>query len=289
MHDIWNPWHGCVKCSEGCENCYMYFLDEMRDRDGAEIYLTSNARYPLSRDRKGRYRIQSGETVSVCMTSDFFLEQADAWRGDAWDVMRARSDVVFYLLTKRPQRVADCLPPDWGDGWENVFFNVTCENQKRADERMPLLLELPFKHKGVSCTPFIGPVSLAKYLDSGQIERVVCGGENYAGCRPCDFDWVRALRAECVPRNITFCFIETGTVFIKDGRRYVIKGKRLQTQQAYRSGMNFEGRAMEFKLTNGLGVPIPKEDLYVPHYRENCEECAMRLVCNGCSDCGKCG
>ena len=153
MHDIWNPWHGCVKCSEGCENCYMYYIDAMRDKDGRQIYRTSNARYPLSRDRKGRYKIQSGEMVSVCMTSDFFLEDADPWRDEAWDVMRMRRDVVFYLLTKRPQRVADCLPADWGDGWENVFFNVTCENQRRADERMPILLELPFKHKGVSCTP----------------------------------------------------------------------------------------------------------------------------------------
>ena len=38
LHDIWNPWHGCVKCSEGCQNCYMYFLDRMRDQNGAEIY-----------------------------------------------------------------------------------------------------------------------------------------------------------------------------------------------------------------------------------------------------------
>lgn len=37
MHDIWNPWHGCVKCSEGCQNCYMFFLDRMRDRNGVEI------------------------------------------------------------------------------------------------------------------------------------------------------------------------------------------------------------------------------------------------------------
>ena len=65
MHDIWNPWHGCVKCSEGCQNCYMYFLDSMRDKDGADIYLTANARYPLSKDRKGRYKIQSGEMISV--------------------------------------------------------------------------------------------------------------------------------------------------------------------------------------------------------------------------------
>lgn len=39
MHDIWNPWHGCKKCSEGCKNCYMYFLDEQRGRNGADIFL----------------------------------------------------------------------------------------------------------------------------------------------------------------------------------------------------------------------------------------------------------
>ena len=289
MHDIWNPWHGCVKCSEGCENCYMYYIDGMRDKSGAEIYRTANAAYPLTRDRKGRYKIRSGETVSVCMTSDFFLEQADGWRGEAWDIIRKRSDVVFYLLTKRPQRVAECLPPDWGGGWENVFFNITCENQKRADERMPILLDLPFKHKGVSCTPMIGPVSIGKYLDSGQIERVLCGGENYGGRRPCHFDWVKALREECVQRNITFCFIETGTVFIKDGKQYTLKDKRMQTVQAFRSGMNYEGRPMSFQLTDSWGLPIPEEELYRKHYCSTCEECAMRLVCNGCSDCGKCG
>ena len=48
--------------------------------------------------------------ISVCMTSDFFLEEADLWRPEAWDIMRQRSDVIFYLLTKRPQRVSQCLP-----------------------------------------------------------------------------------------------------------------------------------------------------------------------------------
>ena len=288
MHDIWNPWHGCVRCSEGCENCYMYFLDGMRDKDGAEIYRTSGFRYPLSRDRQGRYRIQSGEMISVCMTSDFFLEEADQWRGEAWDIIRTRSDVIFYLLTKRPQRVAGCLPADWGSGWENVFFNVTCENQRRADERIPILLELPFRHKGVSCTPLIGPVSLGKYLDSGQIERVLCGGENYGGRRPCRFEWVRALQEECVSRDITFCFLETGTVFIKDGKQYELADKRLQTRQAFRSGMNHAGKPMHFNLTDSWGLPIPEKELYVKHYCGNCEECSMKLVCNGCSDCGKC-
>ena len=288
MHSIWNPWHGCVRCSEGCLNCYMYFLDKMRDQDGSHIYRTSGADYPLSKDRTGRYKIRSGEMISVCMTSDFFLEEADPWRAEAWDIMRRRSDVIFYLLTKRPQRVSQCLPEDWGDGWENIFFNVTCENQERADERIPLLLELPFRHKGLNCAPLLGPIRIGSYLDSGQIEQVACGGENYGGTRCCDFSWVKALREECVSRDITFCFLETGTVFIKDGKKYTIQGKREQTRQALRSGMNYQGKKMVFDLKDSWGLPIPEEERYVPHFRRHCEECSMKMLCNGCSDCGKC-
>ena len=166
--------------------------------------------------------------LSVCMTSDFFLEEADEWRDEAWNIMRERCDVVFLLLTKRPERIRKCLPEDWGDGWENIFLNVTCETQRRADERLPLLLELPFKHKGVYCAPLLEAITIGKYLDSGQIEQVACGGENYGGARPCDFDWIKALREECASRDITFCFMETGTTFIKDGISF---GHKLSGQE----------------------------------------------------------
>ena len=102
----------------------------------------------------------------------------------------------FFLLTKRPERVAEHLPSDWGDGWENVMFNVTCENQRRADERIPILLDLPFKHKGIMCAPFIGSVSIQQYLPAGQIEQVLCDGENYGGARPCHYEWVKCLHKE---------------------------------------------------------------------------------------------
>ena len=99
MHDIWNPWHGCIKCSEGCDHCYMYFLDRMRELDGSHIYKTkSGFRKPVQKDRQGRYKIQSGETVRVCMTSDFFLEEADPWREEAWNLIRQRRDVIFFFL-----------------------------------------------------------------------------------------------------------------------------------------------------------------------------------------------
>ena len=289
MHDIWNPWHGCVKRSEGCCNCYMFYLDRLRDQDGARIYRTgAGFRYPLSRGRDGAYKVKSGEMLRVCMTSDFFLAEADEWRPAAWDVIRQRPDVKFFLLTKRPERVAAHLPPDWGDGWEHVMLNVSTENQRRADERVPILLTLPFRHKGIMAAPFIGPVSIEPYLRTGQIEQVLCDGENYDGARPCHYEWVKALYDECVRYDVTFTFCGTGNVFVKDGKTYRID-KSQQSRQARRSGLNHRGKAVEWRLTDTWGQPIPADALYRPHYRDRCRECGMQLTCNGCSDCGRCG
>ena len=288
VHDIWNPWHGCKKCSEGCQNCYMYYLDALRDRDGSVVYRTkAGFRYPLSKTRDGQYKVQSGEMLRVCMTSDFFLEEADPWRDEAWEIIRRRPDVKFFLLTKRPERVADHLPSNWGEGWENVMLNVTCENQRRADERIPLLLELPFRHKGIMCAPLIGPVSIEQYLPSGQIEQVLCDGENYGGARPCHYEWVKGLHDECAEYNVTFVFCGTGRRFVKDGRLYRLEG-RVQTEQASKSGLSFLGKAVQWHLTDEWGNPIPEERLYIPHFAERCQNCGMRLTCNGCSNCGKC-
>ena len=288
MHDIWNPWHGCIKKSEGCDHCYMYFLDKMRDQDGSNIYRTkAGFNYPIQKDRKGNYKIKSGEQIRVCMTSDFFLAEADEWRDEAWELMKIRSDVIFFLLTKRPERVAEHLPKDWGDGWDNIFFNVTAENQQRADERIPILLDLPFKHKGVMCAPFIGQVSIREFLETGQIEQVLCDGENYDGARPCHYEWVKLLRQECVDNNVTFVFCGTGRRFVKDGRLYKLEGN-IQSQQARKSGMSFRGKPIHFDLYDSFGYPVRDEDKYKPVFRERCKTCGMQMCCNGCSNCGKC-
>ena len=289
MHDIWNPWHGCRRVSEGCRNCYMFFLDAQRGKDGGDIYRTkAGFRYPLSKDRSGQYKVKSGEMLRVCMTSDFFLAEADPWRDEAWEIMAQRPDVKFFLLTKRPERVKDCLPHDWGDGWENVMLNVTAENQRRADERIPILLSLPFKHKGVMCAPFIGPVTMRAALATGQIEQVLCDGENYGGSRPCHYEWVRALRDECAAADVTFVFCGTGRRFVKDGKLYKIEESAVQSQQAFKSGLHYQGKPMRFHLTDSWGMPIPEALLYRPKFRDKCAQCGMRPTCNGCSSCGKC-
>ena len=289
MHDIWNPWHGCVKVSEGCKHCYMYALDRLRGQDGRRIYRTAGDVIPIAPDRRGRLKYRPGEFIRVCMTSDFFLAEADPWRKDAWRIMRERRDLKFYLLTKRAERIADCLPSDWGDGWENVMLSVTAENQKRADERLPQLLAVPAKHRGVSCAPLLGPISLAPYLATAPFDQVTAGGENYGGERPCHWEWIQQLSHECRAANVTFAFLETGTIFVKDGRTYRLDGKALQTRMAFRSQASFQGAERPWRLTDQLGLEIPDADRHHPVFDgPPCGECAGRLICNGCSHCGLC-
>lgn len=290
MHDIWNPWHGCTKVSEGCDRCYMYTMDRARGLDGSLVRRNASTfRYPLAKNRDGSYKVRAGELIRICMTSDFFVEEADPWRAEVWDIIHARPDVRFFILTKRPECMASCLPADWGAGWKNVMLNVTAENQRRAEERIPILLATPARHRGIMCAPFLGPVDVEPYLATGKIEQVICGGENYDGARPCDFAWVQALSRQCRAHDVTFAFIETGNVLVKDGRTYRLRGKALQAEQAYKAGVAHRGHPIAWELTDPLGMPVPEEELYRPRYRARCRLCGSRLICNGCANCGQCG
>ena len=292
MRYIWNPWHGCEKKSEGCKNCYMFFLDSQRGMSGSNIFrVKNNFDYPLHRDKNGNYKIPSGEFVWVCMTSDFFLEAADNWRTDAWKIMKIRSDIVFIIITKRPERIMDCLPHDWNDGWSNVWLNVTTENQIRADERAPILLELPFKHKGFSVTPFIGKVSLKKYLISGAIDNVWCGGENYDGARPLHYSWVKQLSDECKTANISFAFFETGTLFIKDNKIIKIQNKTDQMKCAFSCNLNYEStcrQTFQLQKRQTQGSLFENSHKSTPFFKPICNYCFHKKFCLGCTKCGRC-
>lgn len=225
----WNLWHGCDKKSEGCKNCYVYARDGKYSLDASDVYKTRSFDAPVKTDRSGRYKIPFGSTVYTCFTSDFFLDKADIWRESAWDMIRERSDLSFFIITKRIERFSDCIPSDWGDGWDNVTICCTCENQKRADERLPIYLAAPIKHKAIVCEPLLESIDLRRYLFR-DIEEVVVGGESGPYARPCNYDWVLDIREQCITAGVSFRFHQTGANFIKDGRTYHIDKKYHHSQ-----------------------------------------------------------
>ena len=238
----WNPWHGCKKFSEGCENCYVYRTDAKYDRDSSVIKKNTYFNLPLKRNRRREYKIPSGETVYTCFTSDFLLDTADEWRSEAWQMIRERSDLNFVFITKRIARlkdVADVLPIDWGSGYDNIAIGCTCENQARADERLPIFLELPIKHRFIVCEPFLNEIDLSQYLADGKVERVVAGGESGMNARICDYNWILKIREQCHEHDVKFRFKQTGYRFIKNEKLYLID-RKAQHSQARKAGINLE-------------------------------------------------
>ena len=232
----WNPWHGCHKLSAGCRNCYVYRIDERHGRDSSVVRRTQDFTLPVRRKRDGSYKIPAGETVYTCFSSDFFVEEADDWRPEAWKMIRERNDLHFFFITKRIDRFRIGLPEDWGEGYENVTVCCTVENQERADYRLPIYRETLIRHKAIICEPLLEALDLSPYLGPW-VEGLIAGGESGPDARPCRYEWILQLREQCVAAGVSFRFKQTGARFIKDGRLYRIP-RHHQHTQARKAGLD---------------------------------------------------
>lgn len=234
----WNPWHGCRKVSEGCRNCYMFNGDCKRGLDGSEVRRSKTQfDLPLKRDRSGSYAYRDC-FIMTSLTSDFFIEEADEWRDEAWGIIRKRRDVPFIILTKRPERIMDCLPGDWDGGYSNVRLSVSVENQRTWDIRVPMLQSIPCRKRDVFLAPMIGRVDAEPLLSKGGIDCIYLGGEYGENSRPCDYDWVASVHDACVRHDVTFYWRNAGDTLIRDGFVTEFRSLREQGEYAENSGLN---------------------------------------------------
>ena len=233
----WEPWTGCYKISEGCTNCYFYGPHAKRYGQNT-IQKTDKFDWPIRKNAKGEYNIKGNKILATCFATDFFLPEADAWREEIWAMIKQRTDIEFLILTKRIDRFPVALPDDWGSGYENVTICCTCENQNRADYRLPLFLNLPIKHRTVIHEPMLEQIDIRKYLTTGKIEGVTCGGESGPEARVCDFAWILDSMEQCVEYDVPFWFKQTGARFKKGNKVYLIDRKD-QMSQAQKAGVNY--------------------------------------------------
>lgn len=232
----WNPWHGCHKLSAGCEHCYVYRMDERHGKDASTVTRLKDFDKIIRKNRSGEYKIKAKEIVYTCFTSDFFVEDADVWRKQAWDMIRERQDLFFFMITKRIDRFLTSIPDDWNDGWDHVAIACTVENMDRAAYRLPIYKNMPIRHKFIVCEPILEVMDLRPWLDDS-IEQVIAGGESGHQARVCRYEWILDLRRQCEERGVSFWFKQTGANFIKDGIHYHIPRKQ-QHHQARKAGIN---------------------------------------------------
>mgnify|MGYP000848141355 CR=1 FL=1 len=244
---LYNPWHGCHKFSAGCVNCYVYRMDKMFDRDPSIVKKTKNFDLPIQKNRQNEYRLKAHDGyLYTCLSSDFFIEEADQWRDDVWQMIKTRSDLSFCIITKRIHRFMSCLPKDWNDGYPNVTISVSIEDQDSLDQRLPLLITLPIKHKRINCEPLLTRLDFKELLSGNTIQHISVGGESGNNARVCDYDWVLDIRRQCVENNTYFSFKQTGAKFVKDGKLYQIS-KQDQHPQAKKSNIDYQREVKDEK------------------------------------------
>ncbi len=213
---------GLPPVQRGRRYCYIHKGNAKRGVDTEQIVRTKGFDAPVRVKRDGTYKIKGGQTVYLCLSSDFLLEDAGLWREECWAMIRRRPDLHFLFLTKRIHRFLERVPSDWDQGYDNVTVGCTVEDQASADTRLPI------KNRDIICQPLIGPVNLERYLDG--VELVVVGGESDPGARPLDYAWVLSIREQCIRQGVHFEFRQCGTHFIKDGKTYTLPVRELCSQ-----------------------------------------------------------
>lgn len=292
-HHSWNPWQGCHKLSPACANCYM-FEEKKRYGQKPDIVVRSakpTFNLPLKLEKKigveschrGKEVVTDGighteclvdcvsyeygereicpsaivhrERVFVCSWSDFFIEEADEWRAEAWKIMRDCPNLDFLLLTKRTKNIEERLPDDWGeDGYPNVWLGATVEaNPYRY--RIEDILKIPAARHFVSHEPAIEPVDFTRYLypvcptcenqgsvpviEHGEVmggtgcpscydrsdglpkeslphlDWIICGGESGSKPRPMHPDIPRSDRDQCKAAGISYYFKQWGEYYTR--------------------------------------------------------------------------
>jgi protein gp37 len=220
----WNPWQGCHKVSPGCAHCYMFAEKVRYGQDPATVVRSKPPTFnaPL--------KWTEPALVFTCSWSDFFIEEADAWRADAWEIIRATPHLTYQILTKRPERIAARLPADWGEGYPNVWLGVTDEGVEAGPSawarRISILLGTPAAVRFLSIEPLLEVPDLrcAPWTSSNRgfvdaltgetefegvrgrphaaapvrpLDWVIVGGESGPRARPCHVDSMRLIVRWC--------------------------------------------------------------------------------------------
>lgn len=217
-----NPWWGCERVSPGCQHCYaetfakrtgnaVWGKNADRRRFGSK-HWNEPLRWNEAAERAGERR-----KVFCASMADVFEDRADHHedRNRLWHLISVTPWLDWQLLTKRPENVNRMVPSTWHydyldrvGGWPaNAWVGTTVEDQPRAFDRIPRLLEVPAPVLFLSCEPLLGGVLLAG-LD--RISWVIVGGESGPGHRPLDLDSARDLRDQCVKANVPFFFKQVG-------------------------------------------------------------------------------
>lgn len=223
----WNPVTGCDKVSQGCKNCYAEVMHRrlrgMFPDKYSKPFLGNIEIHEDELNKPAQWR--KPRMVFVNSMSDLFHYKVPfSFIYKVFAIMDVCHWHTFQVLTKRPDRMLEFMA-QYPKVLPNVWLGVSCEDQKQADLRIPLLLQVPAAVRFLSCEPLLGPIDLCQSIRiyeqqrsgafqttffSDKLHWVIVGGESGHHARPMHPDWVRTIRDQCAAANVPFFFKQWG-------------------------------------------------------------------------------
>ena len=213
----WNPIAmQCTPISTGCANCWHLAMakrlakNPIIDRDAQRAYFGIDGPSMNYVELKAPLHLKKPSRIGVQFMGDLFHKDV-SWsqRISIFETITNASHHQYLILTKRPENAKSFfqLCEDWDSlEWPNVWLGVSVENQQTADERIPILLQIPAAKRFVSVEPMLSDIDLLKYLDpySRRLDYVICGCESGSKRRTTETNWIRNLRDQCIYTDVPF-------------------------------------------------------------------------------------
>lgn len=213
----WNPTTGCDKISAGCKFCYAEIMSRRLQAMGVEKYADGFK----VRQHEAALAIPFGwkkpAMVFVNSMSDLFHKDVPVdFIRKVFRVMNANPHLIFQVLTKRSERLAELRAEfTWS---QNIWMGVSVEDEK-VTHRIDDLRKVPAAVRFLSCEPLIGPLPRLKLKG---IDWVIVGGESGANPRPMKEEWATSIRDQCEKFDAAFFFKQWG------GRNKKAAGRELE-------------------------------------------------------------
>lgn len=250
LNETWNPiqttikgelgqGYHCTKISKGCQHCW---AEGMNLRIGNKIPYTQNDKiiFEIKESELLKpLKWKKPRVIGVQFMSDLFHPSVPfEFIFEIYHAMMCKAPQHTYtVLTKRPERAKEffdwwlnSFPPNKPRGvipfseYKNIWLGVSVEDQQTADERIPLLLQIPAAIRFISAEPLIDKISFrwAKWLPISRtkttdhldglrmLDWIIAGGESGRNARPCHPDWIRSLRDQCKEADVPFFFKQWG-------------------------------------------------------------------------------
>lgn len=222
----WNIARGCSKVDEDCKFCYMYreSLNGTRYEPKKVVRTKTVFNLPL--------KLKEPSKIFTSSLTDFFHEDIDSYRNEAWDIIRKCPHHTFQILTKRPERIVEHLPDDWGSyGYKNVWLGTSVGHNDGKERVYKLLGSIKSSPCFLSAEPLHGPIDLSDVLRGDawlhadrpmwqSLSWVIVGGEsgNENGkyrYRECKIEWIESIVEQCKAAGIPVFVKQLGTHLAK--------------------------------------------------------------------------